>query len=524
MKLYNSLTRSKEEFEPLNPPFVGMYVCGPTVYGYSHLGHAKSYVSFDVLLRYLRILGYEVRYVQNITDVGHLTDDADSGEDKIEKQARLERVEPMVLTEKYTRSYFEDMDALNVLRPDISPRASGHIPEQIDFIRGLMKKGYVYERAGNIYFSISKFNNYGKLSGRNPSNQRAGVRVNPDKYKDDQRDFAVWKKADVGHILRWRFPYLEEFSKYRDELSPTGQIGYSPRTHYDWGYPGWHLECSAMAKRYIGDTLDIHAGGLENIFPHHESEIAQSEALTGKPFVRYWLHNNMVTVNGQKMGKSLGNFTLLKDIFEQYDPMVVRLYILRSHYRKPLDFTDEGLESARSGYEKLVSTRARLSSSPSRREQIVKAAKNILGRKTPILTSLRNKVGSQLVLERINKALTMFIASMDDDLGTPGAVAALFDLARAANLLMAKHHMHDDRDDLAKIMDGFAEGILGIRLTPQDSSGQDVNNLCSILESTRDTIRAEKNFKLADTMREQLIKAGFVVRDLPNSPCEIRRN
>jgi cysteinyl-tRNA synthetase len=497
MKLYNSLTRTKAEFEPLNPPFVGMYVCGPTVYGHSHLGHAKSYVSFDVLVRYLRAQGFKVRYVQNITDVGHLTDDADMGEDKLLKQARLEKLEPMEVAEKYTRSYFEDMDALNVLRPDISPRASGHVPEQIELARTLVDTGHAYGVDGNVYFSVESFPGYGKLSGRKIGELVAGARVEVDEGKRDPRDFALWKRADGGHILRWRSPW-------------------------SWGYPGWHLECSAMSQRYIGDTLDIHAGGLENIFPHHESEIAQSEAATGKPFARFWLHNNMITVDGQKMGKSLGNFILLKDIFERFDPMVVRLYILRSHYRSPLDFSDEGLESAQSGYLRLVSTRARLASSPDLKERIAKAAKTIIGDKTPFLTALREKLKSESVIQAIQEPLKKFFDSLDDDLGTPGAVAALFDLARAGNLLLSQHHMQDERIGLAEIMDFLSEDILGITLTPVESSGQAVSSLCSILETTRDSLRAERNFKLADLIRNQLIDAGFVIHDLPDGTSEIR--
>lgn len=472
MKLHNSLTRTVEEFVPLDPPFVGMYVCGPTVYGHSHLGHGKSYVSFDVLVRYLRFLDYRVRYVQNITDVGHLTDDADAGEDKIQKQASLERLEPMEIAEKYARSYFEDMDALNVLRPDISPRASGHVPEQIELVRTLMEKGNAYEVDGNVYFSVESFPGYGKLSGRRIGELMAGARVEVDEGKRDPRDFALWKRADGGHLLRWRSPW-------------------------GWGYPGWHLECSAMSGRYIGDTLDIHAGGLENIFPHHESEIAQSEAATGKPFARYWLHNNMVTVNGQKMGKSLGNFVLLKDIFERFDPMVVRLYILRSHYRSPLDFSDEGLESARSGLARLTAFRARVAGGAPGEP-------------------------SDFVLQACRQAETSFREAMDDDLNTPQALAALFDLVRSANASLDASDSPADRAELARLMQTLMEGVLGIRSSAAGSRS-DESDLCAILGETRGVLRKNRLFEATDAMRRRLDAIGYAARDLPDGTSEIRR-
>ncbi|HET6272538.1 MAG TPA: cysteine--tRNA ligase, partial [Bacteroidota bacterium] len=287
LRIYNTLTRRKEEFKPLHEGHVNLYVCGPTVYGDSHLGHAKSYISFDVVVRYLRYLGYRVLYVQNITDVGHLLGDANDGEDRLLKQSRLEQKHPMQVAETYTRSFFEDMDALNVLRPDISPRATGHITEQIQIIQQLMQKSLAYEANGSVYFDVQKFPEYGKLSGRRVDEMEAGARVEVKSEKRHPADFALWKKAEPEHIMRWPSPWGD-------------------------GFPGWHVECSAMSMKYLGESFDIHGGGLENQFPHHECEIAQSEGATGKPFVKYWLHNNMVTVNGQKMGKSLGNFTTLK--------------------------------------------------------------------------------------------------------------------------------------------------------------------------------------------------------------------
>ena len=281
LHVYNTLSRKKELFESLNPGFVGMYVCGPTVYGDAHLGHAKSYVSFDIIFRYLKYAGYQVRYIQNITDVGHLTDDGDAGEDKLLKQSLLERKDPMEIAEHYTYTYFRDMDALGVQRPDISPRATGHIPEQIQMIEILIQKGHAYESNGNVYFDVTSDKDYGKLSGRNIEEAESGTRVEAASDKKNPADFALWKKADDTHIMKWSSPW-------------------------GIGYPGWHIECSAMSNKYLGESFDIHGGGLENQFPHHECEIAQSECAHDKPFVKYWLHNNMVTLNGQKMGKSLG--------------------------------------------------------------------------------------------------------------------------------------------------------------------------------------------------------------------------
>ncbi|OPL19352.1 MAG: cysteine--tRNA ligase [Candidatus Aegiribacteria sp. MLS_C] len=475
MKLYNSLTRSLEEFEPLDPPYAGVYVCGPTVYGHSHLGHGKTYVSFDVLIRYLRHLGYRVRYVQNITDVGHLTDNADSGEDKIEKQARLEKLEPMEIAEKYTRSYFEDMDALNVLRPDISPRASGHVPEQIELVRTLLRKGHAYEVDGYVYFSVESFPEYGKLSGRRPEELMAGTRVEIDEGKRDPRDFALWKKAGPDHILRWNSPW-------------------------GWGYPGWHLECSAMAMRYLGDTVDIHGGGLENIFPHHESEIAQSECATGRQFVRYWLHNNMLTVDGQKMGKSLGNWILLKDLFEKFHPMVVRLYILRSHYRSQLDFTDTGMGSALSGFRRLAAFRSRLGEPEG-----------------------EDGAPSEDTVGMLREAETVFMRSMDDDLNTPGALAAIFDMVRAGNSILDGNDRPADRKAMAGAMDLMAEDILGLDIRGWSASSDDTSELCGILAEARGTLRRSRLFEAADRMRDRLEEIGYTARDLPDGGSEITR-
>src|SRR3989304_1510783 len=380
LMLYNSLTRKKEEFKPLKKGKVGIYVCGPTVYGHAHLGHAKSYVSFDILVRYLRYLGFSVTYVQNITDVGHLTDDADEGEDKIVKAAKREKKHPMALAEYYTRSYFEDMDKLNCVRPDISPRASGHIVEQIELVKKLLEKGFAYEVNGSVYFDVSKFKDYGKLSGRNVEEMLAGARVEVSPDKKNPADFALWKKAEPNHIMQWPSPW-------------------------GIGFPGWHLECSVMSTKYLGQPFDIHGGGLENQFPHHECEIAQAEAANDVPFVRYWLHNNMVTVDSQKMGKSLDNFITLKQAFSgaherltrHYDPLAVRQLILNSHYRSPLDFSDAALFAAQSGYEKIT--------------EIVKAVRKRM-------TQVPAGETDSEVTEQLKQLREKFEAAMNDDLNT----------------------------------------------------------------------------------------------------------
>ena len=321
LKIYNTLTREKEPFEPLVPDRVNMYVCGPTVYDSPHIGHAKASVSFDIVVRYLRHLGYDVLYVQNITDVGHLTDEGDDGEDKIELRARQRRVEPMQLVETYTREYFKAMDALNCLRPDISPRASGHIPEILELIQRLIESGCAYEAGGSVYFDVSSYPEYGKLSNRRLEEQEAGARVEIAAGKRDPADFALWKRADPGHIMRWNTPW-------------------GP------GFPGWHIECSAMSMKYLGATLDIHGAGVDNVFPHNEDEIAQSECATHQPFVRYWMHNGSLMINGVKMSKSLGNFLTVEEAIEQYGAARLRYFLLSSHYRSRQDFSPEAIESS----------------------------------------------------------------------------------------------------------------------------------------------------------------------------------
>ena len=471
LTVYNTLTRVEEEFKPLVEGRVGIYVCGPTVYGHSHLGHAKSYVSFDVIVRYLRYLGYKVLYVQNITDVGHLTDDADEGEDKIEKQSRIDRVHPMQIAEEYTRSYFEDMDALNNMRPDISPRATGHITEQIEIIRVLVERGLAYVVNESVYFDVSRFAEYGKLSGRSVTEMEAGARVGVKPEKRHPADFALWKRAEPSHVMKWP--------------SPWGV-----------GYPGWHVECSAMSMKYLGESFDIHGGGLENQFPHHECEIAQSEGATGRPFVKYWLHNNMVTVGGQKMGKSLGNFITMKDAFAKWEPQVIRLFILQSHYRSTLDFSDDAMEGAAKGFEKLSNTVRAL------RERIRDASEH----------------GSPCDID-LKAYKKKFLGAMDDDFNTPQAVAVLFDVSKDLNRLLSNVGPLEVRSlrELDAFFHECAGTVLGLTLGEERAAGSPDQRLddalVSLLITIRDELRIQKLWSLSDKIRDGLGTLGIVLED-----------
>jgi cysteinyl-tRNA synthetase len=473
LHLYNTLTRRKEEFKPLREGYVGMYVCGPTVYGHSHLGHAKSYVSFDVIVRYLRYLGYKVTYVQNITDVGHLLGDANEGEDRILKASRAEQKHPMAVAEFYTRSYFEDMDALNVLRPDISPRATGHIIEQIELIKKLIERGYAYVANGSVYFEVRKFADYGKLSRRSLDEMVEGTRVEVRSEKRNPQDFALWKKAGPEHIMRWPSPWGE-------------------------GFPGWHIECSAMSMKYLGESFDIHGGGVDNQFPHHECEIAQSECATGKPFVKYWIHNNLVTVNGQKMSKSLGNFVTLKDAFKKYDPLVIRFFILQSHYRSTLDFSDEALQAAKGGLEKLLNTVRNL------RAEAVKAKEASRSASIAIdLASYRSR----------------FLDAMNDDLNTPQAIAVLFELSKEVNaaLSLDEKFSASSLQSVEELLRELGSTLLGIiPVKDQEVFAADAafeTELIRLLLSVRNEARRQKLFALSDMIRDGLKKIGIIVED-----------
>jgi cysteinyl-tRNA synthetase len=504
LKLYNSLTRKKEEFKPLKKGKVGIYVCGPTVYDHAHLGHAKSYVSFDCLVRYLKYLCYDVTYVQNITDVGHLLGDANEGEDRMLVAAAREHKHPMAVAEVYTRSFFEDMDALNCVRPDISPRASGHIVEQIELVKKLLEKGCAYEANGSVYFDISKFEDYGKLSGRNIEEMQAGARVEVSPDKKHPADFALWKKAEPNHIMQWP--------------SPWGM-----------GFPGWHLECSVMSTKYLGQPFDIHGGGLDNKFPHHECEIAQAEAATGKQFVKYWVHNNMVTVDGQKMSKSLNNFITLKQAFSnstepkherlsrKYDPLAIRQLILNSHYRSPLDFSDEALHAAQSGYEKITATVIEVI----RREN-----------SAPEGGPDRN------VTQELEKLKEKFETAMNDDLNTSIALSVIFELVRLADKLLEDSNTTQGTlkavDDLFTKLGGDCLGIVKVRRRDTtiaiptlrlnaslhepniNVDNTNVDTLIEIIISERNEARKKKNFAKADELRAKLDEIGVILEDKPD--------
>jgi cysteinyl-tRNA synthetase len=484
--IYNSLTRKTETFSPAVEGFVGIYVCGPTVYGDAHLGHAKSYVSFDVVVRYFRYLGYRVRYVQNITDVGHLTDDHDEGEDKLSKQSRLEKLEPMEIAEKYTTRYFQDMDRLNLLRPDIVPRASGHIPEQIGIIEDLIRKGHAYEAGGNVYFDVSSFTDYGKLSGRRTEEAEAGTRVETAGDKRNPADFALWKKADESHIMRWN--------------SPWGS-----------GYPGWHIECSAMSMKYLGETIDIHGGGLENQFPHHECEIAQSEAHTGKPFVRYWMHNNMVTLNGQKMGKSLGNAISLRQFFDgdhplltrSWSPAVIRFFLLQSHYRSTTDFSEKALEAAEAGYRALSDILL----------SIEKAASENEGSTEKGTESVSADPGNGFDLDRFRGAVE---GAMNDDFNTARAIGLMFEHLRPLRHAIQSGNAPGNIAGVARWLRTYAGEVLGIWPGEEtDSSGDLTGGLIEILLEMRAGARKEKNWALSDSIRDRLKALNVIVEDTP---------
>jgi cysteinyl-tRNA synthetase len=472
--LYNTLSRQKELFEPLNPPHAGLYVCGPTVYGDPHLGHARPAVTFDLLYRYLSHLGYRVRYVRNITDVGHLEDDADEGEDKILKKARLEQLEPMEVVQHYTNRYHASMALLNVLPPSIEPRASGHIMEQQVLTEKIIDNGYAYEVNGSVYFDVLKYhkkNNYGKLSGRVPEDLISNARqLGKQDEKRNSLDFALWKKADPTHIMRWPSKWGE-------------------------GFPGWHIECSAMSRKYLGEQFDIHGGGMDLLFPHHECEIAQSVAAGGKDAVKYWMHNNMVTINGQKMGKSLGNFINLEEIFsgnhklldKSYSPMTVRFFMLQAHYRSTLDFSNEALEASEKGLVRLMGA--------------VKA----LGKLEP------GKPGSLNIDDFERNA----IGALNDDLGSPVVIAHLFDTARIINSALSglDSIAADDLERLRHLYNLYLFDILGLQQEEDKGLGDLTSKLVDLLLTIRLEVKNKKDFELSDRIRDALAGFGIVVKD-----------
>ena len=474
--IYNTLKRTKVPFVPLNAPHVGMYVCGPTVYGDGHLGHARPAITFDILFRYLTHLGYKVRYVRNITDVGHLEHDADEGEDKIAKKARLERLEPMEVVQHYLNRYHKAMEALNVLPPSIEPHASGHIIEQIEYIKKIFEAGYAYESEGSVYFDVEKYNadhHYGKLSGRNIEELLNTTRdLDGQSEKRRSFDFALWKKAAPEHIMRWPSPWSD-------------------------GFPGWHLECSAMGTKYLGEEFDIHGGGMDLLFPHHECEIAQSVAAQGHETVRYWMHNNMITINGQKMGKSLGNFITLDEFFtgnhallqQAYSPMTIRFFILQAHYRSTVDFSNEALQASEKAYNRLMEGWSNLA-------KITPAATSTIDVK-----ELRNKC----------------YEAMNDDLSTPIVISHLFDGVRIINTVLAGNATlsQADLDELRETMRMFMFDILGlVENTQADNNGNEAYaKAVDLLLEMRREAKARKDWATSDLIRDRLSEIGFELKD-----------
>jgi cysteinyl-tRNA synthetase len=475
--IYNTLSKKKELFKPLNPPFVGIYVCGPTVYSHAHLGHARPAITFDLLFRYLMHLGYKVRYVRNITDVGHLENETlGEGEDRIEKKARQEQIEPMEVVQKYVNTYHRNMDQLNILSPSIEPRATGHIIEQIELIKILIKSGYAYESNGSVYFDIMKYNQkyqYGKLSGRVLDELISNTRdIEGQDEKRNSYDFAVWKKASPEHLMRWPSPW-------------------------SIGFPGWHLECSAMSIKYLGEEFDIHGGGMDLMFPHHECEIAQSTAALGKESVHYWMHNNMITINGQKMARSLGNFITLDQLFsgdhpaleKAYSPMTIRFFILQAHYRSTIDFSNEALQAAEKGFQKLM-----------------KAIESL----SKLKPSDHSNVDISKLKEKCYEAL-------DDDLNSPVLLSHLFEGVRIVNSIIDGSEKIDapGLESLKELFNTFVFEILGLK---DESAGigdeKLTGDLMKIIIGLRQEAKNKKDFSTSDKIRNELKNAGVVLKDL----------
>ncbi|MCP4363162.1 MAG: cysteine--tRNA ligase [Chloroflexi bacterium] len=471
LKIYNVLSREKELFVPLQEGKVNIYVCGPTVYDYSHIGHAKTYVGFDVVVRYLRYSGYDVMYVQNITDVGHILD---TGEDRVLKKARQLSALPMQIVETYMRDYFADMDALGVQRPDISPRASGHIPEQIGMIEELIQKEHAYVVNGNVYFDVSSFPEYGKLSGRIIEDLAEGTRETVREEKNHPADFALWKRAEPEHIMRWPSPWGE-------------------------GFPGWHVECSAMANKYLGATFDIHGGGIDNIFPHNECEIAQSEAAHGETFARYWMLAGSLTLDSVKMSKSLGNSVTINEALTKWRPEAIRAFMLSSHYSNPIDFSNEAVEAATKGWQRLWGAVTLV------REQLRQAPEGDISSETSLM---------------LDATKAAFIEKMDDDFNAPAAVAALQDLTRQVNGMINEQGPQTKGtltavDQLYRELGGDVLGIIPDQAEASvDAERED--GLIRLLIDLRAQIRANKDWEMADQIRNQLKELGVVLEDRAN--------
>ncbi len=484
LQIFNTLTKKKEAFKPINEKHVGMYVCGPTVYGDAHLGHARPAITFDVVFRYLLHLNYKVRYVRNITDAGHLENDADSGEDKISKKARLEQLEPMEVVQNYTIRYHECINLLNCLPPSIEPRATGHIIEQIEMVKEILKNGYAYEANGSIYLNVKKYNEkypYGKLSGRKIEDTLENTRI-LDKQEDKKSpvDFAIWKKASPEHIMRWPSPWGE-------------------------GFPGWHLECSAMSKKYLGEYFDIHGGGMDLIFPHHEAEITQANACGNGDPAKYWMHNNMITINGQKMGKSLGNFINLNEFFtgnnelldQAYNPMTIRFFILQAHYRSTVDFSNEALKASEKGFEKLMTA-------------------------YETLQKLKTSEESSIDISSFEKKC---YDAINDDFNTPILISNLFEAVKIIN------SVNDGKEKLSKkdienfkvLFQTFLIDILGLIPNKKETDDNLLNEIMEVLLKLRKNAKENKDWTTADLIRDELNKINVKINDsLDGSSWELK--
>jgi cysteinyl-tRNA synthetase len=474
IQIFNTLTRQKEVFNPIVENHVGMYVCGPTVYGDPHLGHARPGITFDVVFRYLKHSDYKVRYVRNITDAGHLENDADEGEDKIAKKARLEQLEPMEIVQFYTISYHKAMADLNCLPPSIEPTVTGHIIEQIEMIKQILKNGFAYQVNGTVYLDVNKYNEkypYGTLSGRNLEDTLEGTRtLDGQSEKKSPVDFAIWIKANPEHIMRWPSPWGE-------------------------GFPGWHIECSAMSKKYLGETFDIHGGGMDLVFPHHEAEIAQSNASNGCDPANYWMHNNMITVDGKKMGKSLGNFINLEEFFNgshdklerAYAPMTIRFFILQAHYRSTVDFSNEALQAAEKGFTKLMNAMDTLGQ--------ISASEN----STYDVNALQEKC----------------YTAMNDDFNTPILIAHLFDGVRIINSVKdGKESLNAaDLEQLKTIFNTFITDILGFISHKESNTNDLTNEVMELVLQLRGNAKKSKDFDTADLIRDELDKVGIQIKD-----------
>lgn len=488
LKIYNTLKRAKEEFKPINEGRVGMYVCGPTVYGDAHLGHARPAVTFDIVNRYFLHLGYKVRFVRNITDVGHLENDADEGEDKIAKKARLEQLEPMEIAELYTHNYHMNMQALNILPPSIEPRATGHIIEQIEMIKEIIQQGFAYEANGSVYFDVLGYKEkfpYGELSGRIVEELEAGAgnekrALEGQQEKRNQADFALWKNASPEHIMRWPSPWGE-------------------------GFPGWHIECSAMGRKYLGETFDIHGGGMDLLFPHHECEIAQSKGATGKAPAHYWMHCNMITIGGQKMGKSLGNFITLNDFFagthaaleQAYGPMTIRFFMLQAHYRSTVDFSNEALQAAEKGFVRLKNAFDDIQLMSYTEEKSKQSASEIA---------------------QVNKAIDEMYDNMNDDFNTAEVIGRMFELMKRINAYKNKQAEVSELDNetferMKKEYVLFFDTLLGLNIKESVAKKDISEGLMDLILQLRKKVRDQKDFATSDQIRDVLNELGIQVKD-----------